>query len=158
MGAMGKPEGITLDCEGTNAKLRDVYSHFSSLQSPTHQTYLSKPALQLANKLCPDKTEDSVEGKKVSVTNDETDGSSDPCYRLNSNKSVKFPDFESACPKLIPMPQLPEKQRVRAEVLYLVEALWWRRLCGEARQTAERRVQEIRSDVWRRPLVYSYRI
>lgn len=122
--AKGKPEGITLDCEATNAKLRDVYSHFSSLQSPTHQTYLSKPALQLANKLCPDKTEDSVEGKKVSVTNDETEGSSDPCYRLVDKSNVKFPEFESACPKLIPMPISCPKNGCAQKY-----SGWWKR-CG----------------------------
>lgn len=102
--AAGKPEGIKLMCEATNGKLRDVYSHYASLQSPSRQTYLSKPALALANRLCPDKTNVQVQGTTVSVTKDESKNL-DPCYVLKGS-SVSFPAFEDNCPSLSPMPSM----------------------------------------------------
>ena len=36
------PEGITLDCEATNGQLRDVYTHFATLRSPSGATYQSR--------------------------------------------------------------------------------------------------------------------
>ena len=41
------------DCEGTNAKLRDVYTHFATLKSPSGATYKSRVALERVDKICP---------------------------------------------------------------------------------------------------------
>ena len=50
-------EGITLDCERTNAKLREVYESFISagadLTSPSGAAYKAKTALDAVNKVCP---------------------------------------------------------------------------------------------------------
>ena len=52
-------EGITLECDRTNAKLRDVYEeHISSgadLRSPSGASYKAKAALDAVNQLCPPK-------------------------------------------------------------------------------------------------------
>jgi uncharacterized protein (DUF2237 family) len=128
--AKGKPEGITLDCEGTNAKLRDVYSHYATLQSPTHQTYLSAPALKLANKLCPDKSGVSLNdegGKKVDVTKDTTLPNTDPCYLMEQGGSgVTFPAFDRACPHMVPLPSAcPAGKCAKAY------SDWWKRCAND---------------------------
>jgi uncharacterized protein (DUF2237 family) len=103
--AAGKPEGIKLECEATNGKLRDVYSHYAALQSPTAHSYLSRPALALADRLCPDASKIKVAGQTVTVTRDESKSGQDPCYVLKGN-SVQFPAFEPVCPGLSPLPTI----------------------------------------------------
>jgi hypothetical protein len=55
-----KYEGITLDCDRTNAKLREVYEmHIASntdLTSPSGASYKAKAALDAVNQLCPPPT------------------------------------------------------------------------------------------------------
>merc|ERR1711908_46822 len=53
------PQGITLICDATNAKLRDVYTHFATLRSPSGATHRSQVALGLVNRLCPQDTEEA---------------------------------------------------------------------------------------------------
>jgi hypothetical protein len=50
---LSHPQGITLDCDATNGKLRDVYTHFATLRSPSGATYKSQTALALVEQLCP---------------------------------------------------------------------------------------------------------
>lgn len=50
-------EGITLECERTNAKLREVYQSFidagADLRSPSGAAYKAKEALDAVNRICP---------------------------------------------------------------------------------------------------------
>merc|ERR1711907_920507 len=99
------PEGITLQCDATNWKLRDVYSHFASLNSPTGHSYLSVPALALVDEICPDVSDVEVEDEVVAVTEDETEAGSDSCYALVAN-TVAFPLWDQICPELNPLPDV----------------------------------------------------
>jgi hypothetical protein len=46
-------EGLALNCESTNGRLRSVYDSHMNLQSPSGQTYESQAALAAVNRLCP---------------------------------------------------------------------------------------------------------
>lgn len=46
-------EGLALNCDKTNGRLREVYTSHIDLQSPSGQTYESQAALAAVNKRCP---------------------------------------------------------------------------------------------------------
>ena len=45
-------EGLTLVCDSTNAKVRDVYESFNTLESPSGQRYESATALKMVDEMC----------------------------------------------------------------------------------------------------------
>lgn len=129
------PQGITLECDATNGKLRDVYTHFATLRSPSGATYRSQVALELVERLCPQGSESSasvdieeaVDGS-VTVTGDNLaalpaqHSATSPCYQLDSGTgTLTFPAWQSSCPNPHPLPSnCPEA----CEPVY---AAWWTR-------------------------------
>eukprot|EP01052_Picozoa_sp_SAG31_P005327 SAG31_NODE_232_length_19710_cov_17.109581_5_plen_323_part_00 len=110
------PQGITLICDATNAKLRDVYTHFATLRSPSGATYRSQVALGLVNRLCPQDTEeanseDIEEAADGSVTTGEDHAefadaeNSEDCYHLDEQSGqLSFPAWQVSCPQPHPLP------------------------------------------------------
>merc|ERR1719329_933417 len=97
-----QPEGITLDCEATNGQLRDVYTHFATLRSPSGATYRSRNALELVNRLCP-KTSMSEPAPPPPPPPPRLPNA--PCYTVDAAHNLQFPDWHDACPSsLVPLP------------------------------------------------------
>jgi uncharacterized protein (DUF2237 family) len=127
----GDPNGLRLQCDATNGKLRDVYSHFATLQSPTHHSYLSVNALQLVDRLCPDATQVSVQNTTATVTDDVTSTGSDPCYIL-ANSQVTFPMFEGVCPELNPLPAICGASQANVPSCATAYMRWWGQCATDA--------------------------
>ena len=100
------PEGITLDCESTNGQLRDVYTHFATLRSPSGATYRSRNALTLVDRLCPKDAELTGDGAPPSSPPPPSPAADDePCYTVDAAHALQFPAWHDACPSsLVPLP------------------------------------------------------
>jgi uncharacterized protein (DUF2237 family) len=100
------PEGITLDCESTNGQLRDVYTHFATLRSPSGATYRSRNALTLVDRLCPKDAELTGDGAPPSPPPPPSPAADDePCYTVDAAHALQFPAWHDACPSsLVPLP------------------------------------------------------
>lgn len=114
-----QPEGITLDCEATNGQLRDVYTHFATLRSPSGATYRSRNALELVERLCP-KTAMAEPAPPPPVRRPASP--TEPCYAVDAGQNLQFPEWHDACPSsLVPLPAHC------APSCAAVYAPWWNR-------------------------------